>query len=197
MTTVMEKNYLFDVDGLLQVLQAIKEGEPVEYRPLEEPDWREFNPEEYDIDTENCKYRVKPCEYGEYVGDIAIPPALMREGVIYFLKSKDLRSTKHFFACVKANLWDADKKILLHFFWCEDGDLKSLSVSDPDRRVNRSEKTDKFANEIIPDINLCDPDKAEIYVASISQVQMLKSRLRDVGYEFRDGQMKKIDGNKE
>lgn len=162
-----------------------------------EPDWRDFNPEEYDIDTENCKYRVKPCEYGEYVGDIAIPPALMREGVIYFLKNKDLRSTKQFFACVKANLWDIDKKILLHFFWSEDGDLKSLSVSDPDRRVSRSEKTDKFANEIIPDINLCDPDKAEIYVASISQVQMLKSRLRDVGYEFRDGQMKKLNGNKE
>lgn len=193
----MKKNYLFDVDGLLQVLQAIKDGNPVEYRPLEEPNWREFNPEEYDIDTENCKYRVKPCEYGEYVGDIAIPPALMREGVIYFLKNKDLRSTKQYFACVKANLWCTDKKILLHFFWREDGDLKSLSVSDPDRRVNRSEKTDKFANEIIPDINLCDPDKADIYVASISQVRMLKSRLRDVGYEFKDGQMKKLNGNKE
>ena len=193
----MKKNYLFDVDGLLQVLQAIKDGNPVEYRPLEEPDWREFNPEEYDIDTENCKYRVKPCEYGEYVEDINVPPALMQEGVIYFLKSKDPRSTKQSFACVKANLWDIDKKILLHFFWSEDGNLKSLSVSDPDRRVNRSEKTDKFANEIIPDINLCDPDKAEIYIASISQVQMLKSRLRDVGYELKDGQMKKIDGNKE
>lgn len=31
----MEKNYLFDVDSLLQVLQAIKEGRPVEYRPLD------------------------------------------------------------------------------------------------------------------------------------------------------------------
>ena len=51
----MKKNYLFDVDGLLQVLQAIREGKPVEFRPLEEPDWREFDPEEYDIDTENCK----------------------------------------------------------------------------------------------------------------------------------------------
>ena len=60
----MKKNYLFDIDGLLQVLQAIKEGKPVEYRPLEEPNWREFDPEEYDIDTENCKYRVQPCEYG-------------------------------------------------------------------------------------------------------------------------------------
>lgn len=47
----MEKIYLFDVDSLLQVLQAIKEGRPVEYRPLEEPNWRDFNPEEYDIDT--------------------------------------------------------------------------------------------------------------------------------------------------
>ena len=193
----MKKNYLFDVDGLLQVLQAIKDGNPVEYRPFEEPNWRDFNPEEYDIDTENCKYRVKPCEYSEYVEDINVPPALMQEGVIYFLKSKDPRSTKQSFACVKANLWHIDKKILLHFFWSEDGDSKKLYVSDPDRRVNRSEKTDKFANEIIPDINLCDPDKAEIYVASISQVKMLESRLRDVGYELKNGQMKKIDGNKE
>lgn len=77
------------------------------------------------------------------------------------------------------------------------GISKKLYVSDPDRRISRSEKTDNFANEIIPDINLCDPDKAEIYVASISQVKMLESRLRDVSYELKDGQMKKIDGNKE
>ena len=193
----MEKNYLFDVDGLLQVLQAIKEGKPVEYRPLEDPNWRDFNPEEYDIDTENCKYRVKPCEYSEYVEDIIVPPALMQEDVIYFLKSKDPRSTKQSFACVKANLWYTNKKIFLHFFWSEDGDSKELIVSDPDRRVYRSEKTDNFANEIIPDIYLCDPDKAEIYVACISQVKMLESRLRDVGYEFRGGELRKIDGNKE
>lgn len=192
----MEKIYLFDVDSLLQVLQAIKEGRPVEYRPLEEPNWRDFNPEEYDIDTENCLYRVKPCEYSEYVGGIAIPPALMQENVIYFLKNKDPQSTKQSFACVKANLWHFDKKIYLHFFWSEDGDSKKLYVSDPDRRVSRSEKTDNFANEIIPDINLADPDKAGIYVASISQVKMLESRLRDVGYELKDGQMKRIDGNK-
>ena len=85
---------------------------------------------------------------------------------------------------------------MLHFFWCEDGDSKKLYVSDPDRRVSRSEKTDNFANEIIPDINLADPNKADIYVASISQVKMLESRLRDVGYELKDGQMKRIDGNK-
>lgn len=70
----MKKNYLFDVDGLLQVLQAIKEGKPVEYRLLEEPDWRDFDPEDCDIDTENCKYRVKPCEYGENIGTIVIRP---------------------------------------------------------------------------------------------------------------------------
>lgn len=192
----MKRNYLFDVDGLLQVLQAIKEGRPVEYRPLEEPNWRDFNPEEYDIDTENYLYRVKPCEYSEYVGGIAIPPALMQEDVIYFLKNKDPRSTKQSFACVKVNFWQTDKKIWLHFFWSEDGDSKKLYVSDPDRRVSRSEKTDNFANEIIPDINLADPDKAEIYVASILQVKMLESRLRDVGYELKDGQMKRIDGNK-
>lgn len=192
----MKRNYLFDVDGLLQVLQAIKEERPVEYRPLEEPNWRDFNPEEYDIDTENCIYRVKPCEYSEYVGGIAIPPALMQEDVIYFLKNKDPRSTKQSFACVKVNFWQTDKKIWLHFFWSEDGDSKKLYVSDPDRRVSRSEKTDNFANEIIPDINLADPNKADIYVASISQVKMLESRLRDVGYELKDGQMKRIDGDK-
>lgn len=192
----MKRNYLFDVDGLLQVLQAIKEERPVEYRPLEEPNWRDFNPEEYDIDTENCIYRVKPCEYSEYVGGIAIPPALMQEDVIYFLKNKDPRSTKQSFACVKVNFWQTDKKIWLHFFWSEDGDSKKLYVSDPDRRVSRSEKTDNFANEIIPDINLADPNKADIYAASISQVKMLESRLRDVGYELKDGQMKRIDGDK-
>lgn len=192
----MERNYLFDVDSLLTVLQAIKEGRAVEFRPLEEPNWRDFNPEEYDIDTENCIYRVKPCEYSEYVGGIAIPPALMQEDVIYFLKNKDPRSTKQSFACVKVNFWQTDKKIWLHFFWSEDGDSKKLYVSDPDRRVSRSEKTDNFANEIIPDINLADPNKADIYVASISQVKMLESRLRDVGYELKDGQMKRIDGNK-
>lgn len=192
----MKRNYLFDVDGLLQVLQAIKEERPVEYRPLEEPNWRDFNPDEYDIDTENCIYRVKPCEYSEYVGGIAIPPALMQEDVIYFLKNKDPRSTKQSFACVKVNFWQTDKKIWLHFFWSEDGDSKKLYVSDPDRRVSRSEKTDNFANEIIPDINLADPNKADIYVASISQVKMLESRLRDVGYELKDGQMKRIDGDK-
>ena len=45
-------------------------------------------------------------------------------------------------------------------------------------------------------MNLANPDKADIYVASISQVKMLESRLREIGYELKDGQMKKIDGNK-
>lgn len=70
----MKKNYLFDVDGLLQVLQAIKEGKPVEFRPFEEPDWRDFDPENYDIDTENCKYRIKPREYGKNIGTTPISP---------------------------------------------------------------------------------------------------------------------------
>ena len=71
---------------------------------------------------------------------------------------------------------------------------KSFMLAD--RRVSSSEKTDNFANEIIPDINLADPNKADIYVASISQVKMLESRLREVGYELKDGQMKRRDGNK-
>lgn len=192
----MIRNYLFDVDNLLSMLQAIKEGRAVEYRPLEEPNWRDFNPEEHGIDTENCLYRAKPCEYSEHVGGIAVPPALMQEEVIYFLKNKNPQSVKQNLVCVKANFWSEEKKILLHCFWSEEGDLKKLYVSDPERRAYRSEKTDDFANEIIPDINLCDPDKADIYVASLSQVKMLESKLRDVGYELKDGQMKRIDGNK-
>lgn len=112
----MEKNYLFDVDSLLQVLQAIKEGRLVEYRPLDNLIGEILIREEYDIDTENCKYRVKPCEYSEYVGGIAIPPALMQEGVIYFLKNKDPQSTKQNFACVKANLWHFDKRYIFISF---------------------------------------------------------------------------------
>lgn len=192
----MEKNYLFDVDGLLQVLQAIKEERPVEYRPLEEPNWRDFNPEEYDIDTENCMYRVKPCEYGEHIGDIVIPPALLQEGVIYYVECRGRRAIKQSIFCVRSNSWQEDNMISLHFYWSLEGDAEVLRVNDVNEWGFRSEKTDTFGNLISSEISLMDPDKFQIYLASKKMVEKMESRLRDVGYELKDGQMKRIDGNK-
>lgn len=97
----MKKNYLFDVDGLLQVLQAIKEGKPVEFRLLEEPDWRDFDPENCDIDTENCKYRIKPREYGKNIGTTPISPEDLQEDRIYLLRSDIDAGTIRGFICVK------------------------------------------------------------------------------------------------
>lgn len=192
----MKKNYLFDVDGLLQVLQAIKEERPVEYRPLEEPNWRDFNPEEYDIDTENCMYRVKPCEYGEHVGDTIIPPALLQEDVIYYVECRGRQAIKQSIFCVRSNSWQEDNKISLHFYWSLEGDAEVLRVNDINERGFRSEKTDTFGNLISSEISLMDPDKFHIYLASKKMVERMESRLREIGYELKDGQMKRIDGNK-
>lgn len=81
----MEKNYLFDVDGLLEVLQAIKEGRPVMY--LDETlSWQDFDPFTCDIDTENCVYCVKSNVYGEDVGSVVVSPESLQEDRIYFCK---------------------------------------------------------------------------------------------------------------
>lgn len=193
----MEKNYLFDVDGLLQVLQAIKEGKPVEYRPLEEPNWREFDPEEYDIDTENCKYRVKPCDYSYDIGSIAIPPEDLQEGRIYFLTYGDYNTKDKGFICVKSNQWREGKIIAFHFSWQSDGVYTTLSVGDVNAKSCHSEQSKGFANMIAPHIVSDNFDGVEIRQASLSQVWMLKSKLREIGYEFKNGEMKKIDENKE
>ena len=193
----MEKNYLFDVDGLLQVLQAIKEGKPVEYRPLEEPDWREFDPEDCDIDTENCKYRVKPCEYGENIGSVVIRPENLQEGRIYFLTYGDYNTKDKAFICVKSNLWRENKMICFHFSWQSDGVCAMLQVGDDNVDGQHSEHSKGFANVIAPCLVSNNFDGVEIRLASLPQVKMLESKLREIGYEFKDGQMKKIDGNKE
>ena len=101
----MERHFVFDVDSLLEVLQAINEGRAVEYRPLEEPNWRDFDPMLNDIDTENCKYRVKPCGYGEHIGNTIIPPELLQENVIYYVESRGRRAIKQSIFCVKSNYW--------------------------------------------------------------------------------------------
>ena len=194
----MEKNYLFDVDGLLQVLQAIKEERPVEYRPLEEPDWREFNPEEYDIDTENCKYRVKPCEYGDSSGIEPIRPEDLEEDRIYLLRSRDYGNDKGFL-CVKSNMWKWNKVMSLHFSYIIDNsDNAVLSICDPNTwNCSHSEYSESFANIISSLLTVYNFDNVVCYVPSLAQVEMLESKLREIDYEFKNGEMRKIDGNKE
>ena len=194
----MEKNYLFDVDGLLQVLQAIKEEKPVEYRPLEEPDWREFNPEEYDIDTENCKYRVKPCEYGDSSGIEPIRPEDLEEDRIYLLRSRDYGNDKGFI-CVKSNMWKWNKIMSLHFSYIVDNrDNAVLSICDPDTwNCNHSEYSESFANIISSLLTVYNFDNVVCYEPSLAQVEMMESKLREIEYEFKNGEMRKIDWNKE
>lgn len=200
----MKKNYLFDVDGLLQVLQAIKEEKPVEYRPLEEPNWREFDPEDCDIDTENCKYRVKPCEYGENIGSIVIRPEDLQEDRIYFLTygkynqtNKDYNVNNKDFICVKSNQWRDRRIVTFHFSWQSDGVCAMLQVGDENVDGQHSEQSKGFANVIAPCLVSNNFDGVEIRLASLPQVKMLESKLREIGYEFKDGQMKKLNGNKE
>lgn len=193
----MKKNYLFDVDGLLQVLQAIKEGKPVEYRPLEEPDWRDFDPEDCDIDTENCLYRVKPCEYGENIGTVVLRPEDLQEGRIYFLTHGDYNTKNKGFICVESNLWRENKMVTLHFSWQSDGVCATLSVGDVNVGGHHSEQSKGFVNIIAPYIVSNNFDGVELRLASLAQVKMLESKLREIGYEFKDGQMKKLNGNKE
>ena len=192
----MERHFLFDVDSLLEVLQAINQGRNVEYRPLEEPDWRDFDPILNDIDTENCLYRVKPCEYGEHIGKTIIPPALLQEDVIYYVECSGRQAIKQSIFCVRSNSWQEDNMISLHFYWSLEGDAEVLRVNDVDERGFRSEKTDTFGNLISSDISLMDPDKFHIYLASMGMVKKMEAKLREVGYELKDGQMKRIDGDK-
>lgn len=193
----MKKNYLFDVDGLLQVLQAIKEGKPVEFRPLEEPDWRDFDPENCDIDTENCKYRVKPCDYGDNIGSIVIRPEDLQEGMIYLLTHGEYNTKDKCFICVKNNRWRDGKIVTFHFSWYSDGVCATLSVGDATGGTQHSEQSKGFANIIAPYIVSNNFDGVEIRLASLAQVKMLESKLREIGYEFKNGEMKKLDGNKE
>ncbi len=191
----MEKNYLFDVDGLLQVLQAIKEGKPVEYRLLEEPDWRDFDPENCDIDTENYNYRIKPREYGKNIGTTPISPEDLQEDRIYLLRSKLDAGTIKGFICVRYNEWRGRKVISLHFSWNCEGVFALLSVGDPDVDFCCSERSSGFANNIGPNLVTNNFDGVSIYDPSQSQVQMLESKLHEIGYEHKNGKMQKIDGN--
>lgn len=63
--------------------------------------------------------------------------------------------------------------------------------------ARHSEQSKGFANIIAPHLVANNFDGVEIRLAALPQVKMLESKLREIGYEFKDGQMKKIDGNKE
>ena len=86
--------------------------------------------------------------------------------------------------------------IWLHFYWSLEGDAEVLRVNDIDERGFRSVKTDTFGNLIYSYISLMDPDKFHIYLASMGMVKKMEAKLREVGYELKDGQMKRIDGDK-
>lgn len=192
----MKKNCLIDVDGLLQVLQAIKDGKPVEYRPLEEPDWRDFDPANCEIDTENCKYRVKPVEYGDFPGVVSIYPEDLDEDRIYLLRNKDNGSDKGFI-CVKSNQWECGKMMSLHFCWINERGCATLEVCDPDIwNYSHSEYSESFANSISPRLDVFSLDNFNIFLPSQKQVNMLESKLREIGYEFKNGKMQKLNGNK-
>ena len=193
----MVKNYLFDVDGLLQVLQAIKEGKPVEYRPLEEPDWREFDPTNCEIDTEKCKYRVKPYEYGDHVGATPIRIEDLEEDVIYLVKHKDSNKNDEHLICVKSNLWRWNKIMSLHFSWYNHDGYATLHICDSDAwDCNQSEDSLTFANVVSPSLCVYSFMNVEFYQASQAQVKMIEARLREIDYEFVNGKMQQLNGNK-
>lgn len=193
----MKKNCLIDVDDLLQVLQAIKDEKPVEYRPLEAPDWRDFDPENCEIDTENCKYRVKPCEYGDHVGATPIRIEDLEEDVIYFVKHKDSNENDEHLICVKSNLWRWNKIMSLHFSWYNHDGYATLHICDSDALdCNHSESSITFANVVSPSLCVYSFMNVEFYQASQAQVKMIEARLREIDYEFVNGKMQQFNGNK-
>lgn len=192
----MKKKCLIDVDGLLQVLQAIKDGKPVEYRPLEAPDWRDFDPENCEIDTENCKYRVNPVEYGDFPGVVPIRKEDLEEGRIYLKRSQDAMTDKGFI-CVKSKFEQWHNMIPLHFSWNSFGKYNTLFVCNVDKWARTgSEHSEDFANVICSNLVINDFNDVSFYDPSLAQVKMLEEKLQEIGYEFRNGQMKKINGNK-
>lgn len=147
-------NILFDVDSLIEVMQAIKDGTPVECRRLEEPAWQDFDPRRQEIDTQNFKYRVKPFAYGEKEGTEPIEPKDLREGRIYKVKSlPDGDEGVTAFICVKSNCFvEQDGRMSLHFLWTQtDKDnLNMLRVADEELTVTASRETYGFGNMIMP-----------------------------------------------
>lgn len=129
------------------------------------------------------------------IGVISISPEDLQEGRIYFLRSNVVTSTIKGFICVKCNLWKENKMIGLHFSWQSDGLCPTLKVNDPDADCG-SVQSKGFANFIGFNLVSDNFDDVSIYHPSQAQVSMLEAKLREIGYEFTNGKMQKIDGNK-
>ena len=71
-----------------------------------------------------------------------------------------------------------------------------LNVGDPDVDFCCSERSSGFANNICPNLVTNNFDSVSIYHPSLAQVQMLESKLREIGYEFSNGKMQKLNGTK-
>ena len=84
----------------------------------------------------------------------------------------------------------------MHFSWRSDPLCAVLKVNDTDASSFYSKQSEGFANIIGYFFALDDFDNISIYLPSQKQVNMLESNLREIGYEFKNGEMKKIDGNK-
>ena len=69
-------------------------------------------------------------------------------------------------------------------------------MGDVNAEGRHSEQSKGFANIIAPHIVSNNFDGVEIRQASLAQVEILGSKLREIGYEFKNGQIKKIDGGK-
>ena len=198
----MDKNCLVDVDGLIRVLQAIKDGKPVEYRLLEDKSWFDFDPTECEIDTENYKYRVKPKEYPDIDNHLYIPMRDLEEGRIYKIIHKKARGQQDpdvfGYVCVRVNLCSEDKDdIIFHFMLTRALYGRILYVIDDKCEHLCSERTANFANIIAPYYNTPPLADYVFAMATKKEVAELDDILRQVGYEFKDYEMQKIDWNKE
>lgn len=87
----------------------------------------------------------------------------------------------------------------LHFSYIiENNSSAVLNICDPNTwNCSHSEYSESFTNSISANLTVCNFDNVVCYEPSLAQVQMLEAKLRKIGYEFKNGEMKKIDENKE
>ena len=87
----------------------------------------------------------------------------------------------------------------LHFSYIvDDSDNAVLSICDPNTwNYSHSEYSVGFANIISSLLTVYNFDNVVCYEPSLAQVEMLESKLREIDYEFKNGEMKKINGDKE
>lgn len=195
----MDKNILIDVDGLINVLRAIGDGKPVEYRPLEKSGWRAFDPTKNEIDTENYKYRVKPKEYPDEPDGHRLIMKELEEGRIYRIidgesngiPSKD--PSAFGYICVSDNMCSfGQDDLLFHFLLKKQHYGSVLSVTDPECQGVRSVKTNEMANIIAPYIKLPSLKGYAFTMATKRDVKLLDEILHQVGYKFENERMVKV-----